>query len=65
MKVLVTGGAGYIGSHTVGLLRARGDQVVVLDTLELGYRQALDDTPIVVGNTRDEDLVRKCCASTA
>jgi UDP-glucose 4-epimerase len=64
MKVLVTGGAGYIGSHTVGLLRARGDQVVVLDSLELGYRQAiadqgLQDTPIVVGNTRDEDLVRK------
>jgi UDP-glucose 4-epimerase len=59
MKVLVTGGAGYIGSHTVGLLRARGDDVVVLDTLELGYREAIGDTPLVQGNTRDEELVRK------
>jgi UDP-glucose 4-epimerase len=59
MRVLVTGGAGYIGSHTVGLLRARGDQVVVLDSLELGHKQALGDTPLVVGNTRDEDLVRR------
>jgi UDP-glucose 4-epimerase len=58
MRVLVTGGAGYIGSHTVGLLRARGDQVVVLDSLELGFRQAVRDAPLVVGNTRDESLVR-------
>jgi UDP-glucose 4-epimerase len=60
MRVLVTGGAGYIGSHTVGLLRARGDQVVVLDSLELGHRESLAgvDVPLVVGNTRDEDLVR-------
>ena len=58
MRVLVTGGAGYIGSHTVGLLRARGDEVVVLDSMELGHKQAIGDTPLVVGNTRDEDLVR-------
>jgi UDP-glucose 4-epimerase len=57
-RVLVTGGAGYIGSHTVELLRARGDEVVVLDTLELGYKQAIGDTPLVVGNTRDTALVR-------
>ena len=54
----MTGGAGYIGSHTVGLLRSRGDHVVVLDSLELGHRQAIGDTPLVVGNTRDEPLVR-------
>jgi UDP-glucose 4-epimerase len=58
MRVLVTGGAGYIGSHTVGQLRARGDQVVVLDTLELGHRQAVGDTPLVVGSTHDRELVR-------
>jgi UDP-glucose 4-epimerase len=58
MRVLVTGGAGYIGSHTVGLLRARGDHVVVLDSLELGHREAVGDTPLVVGNTHDQALVR-------
>jgi UDP-glucose 4-epimerase len=57
MRVLVTGGAGYIGSHTTALLRARGDYVVVLDTLELGFRQAVGDTPLVVGSTHDSKLV--------
>jgi UDP-glucose 4-epimerase len=59
MRILVTGGAGYIGSHTVALLRARGDFVVVFDSLELGYRQAIGDTPLVVGNTRDMGLVKQ------
>jgi UDP-glucose 4-epimerase len=57
-RVLVTGGAGYIGSHTVGLLRARGDYVVVFDSMELGHREAIVDVPLVVGNTRDQELVR-------
>ena len=59
MRILVTGGAGYIGSHTAALLRARGDFVVVFDSLELGYRQAIGDTPLVVGNTRDRGLVKQ------
>jgi UDP-glucose 4-epimerase len=59
MRVLVTGGAGYIGSHTTALLRARGDFVVVLDSLELGYRQAIGDAPLVVGNTHDGDLIKQ------
>jgi UDP-glucose 4-epimerase len=59
MRVLVTGGAGYIGSHTVALLRARGDFVVVLDSLELGHRQAIGDTPLVVGRTQDQSLVKQ------
>ena len=44
--ILVTGGAGYIGSHTVLQLRARGEQVVVLDNLYTGFRQAVLDTPL-------------------
>ena len=40
MAVLVTGGAGYIGSVTVELLRAQGEQVVVLDNLSRGHREA-------------------------
>jgi len=57
MRVLVTGGAGYIGSHTVALLRARGDFVVVLDSMEFGHREAIGDTPLVVGRTHDQALV--------
>ena len=57
MSVLVTGGAGYIGSHTVRQLRQRGDEIVVLDNLEFGHRDAVADTPLVVGNMADYDLV--------
>ncbi len=57
MSVLVTGGAGYIGSHTVRLLRRRGRDVVVLDTLELGHRRAVGDVPLVVGDVADDALV--------
>jgi len=40
-RFLVTGGAGYVGSHTVAALLARGDQVVVVDNLRTGHRQAV------------------------
>jgi UDP-glucose 4-epimerase len=56
-SILVTGGAGYIGSHTVLQLRARGEQVVVLDDLSTGFRQAVLETPLVVGKVGDRDLV--------
>ena len=59
MRILVTGGAGYIGSHTVALLRARGDFVVIFDSLELGHREAIGDTPLVVGRTHDQALVKQ------
>jgi UDP-glucose 4-epimerase len=59
MRVLVTGGAGYIGSHTAALLAKRGDFVVVLDSLEHGYRQAVGKLPLVVGSTHDGSLVRQ------
>src|SRR6187397_3219853 len=55
--VLVTGGAGYIGSHTVLQLVARGERVVVLDDLSTGFRQAVRDVPLVVGNVGDRTLV--------
>jgi UDP-glucose 4-epimerase len=57
--ILVTGGAGYIGSHTVLALRARGEQVVVLDNLYSGFRQAVLDTPLVVGSVGDRELVAR------
>jgi UDP-glucose 4-epimerase len=55
--VLVTGGAGYIGSHVVLQLRERGEKVVVLDSLVTGFRQAVLDVPIVVGDVGDRELV--------
>ena len=57
--VLVTGGAGYIGSHVVLQLRARGERVVVVDDLSTGFRQAVRDTPLVVGDVGDRDLLAR------
>ncbi len=59
MTVLVTGGAGYIGSHTVRLLRERDYPVVVLDNLESGNRAATGDVPLVVGDIGDEALLTR------
>lgn len=58
-NVLVTGGAGYIGSITVRELKARGYDVVVLDSLEKGYREALIDTPLIEGNVADAALLER------
>jgi len=62
---LVTGGAGYIGSHTVRALRAAGRDVVVLDTLELGSADNVIDTPLVVGDIADAELVDRVCRDHA
>jgi len=59
VRVLVTGGAGYIGSETVRLLTARGHEPIVLDTLERGHRAAIDDAPLVVGSVTDGALVER------
>ena len=57
--ILVTGGAGYIGSHVVLQLRERGESVLVLDDLSRGFRQAVGDTPLVVGDIADRQLVTR------
>jgi UDP-glucose 4-epimerase len=60
MSVLVTGGAGYIGSFAVAALRERGDEVVVLDNLSAGHRAALPaDVPLIEGDLADFDLLRR------
>ena len=61
MSVLVTGGAGYIGSHTARLLHEQGRELVVLDSLEYGNAAAVDDLPLVVGDIGDEQLVHDTC----
>jgi UDP-glucose 4-epimerase len=58
-SILVTGGAGYIGSHTALQLRARGERLVILDDLSRGFRQAVLDTPLVVGQVGDRDTVMR------
>jgi UDP-glucose 4-epimerase len=60
MAILITGGAGYIGSVTVELLRARGEEVVVLDNLSRGHRAAVaPDVPFYQGNIGDRELVTR------
>jgi UDP-glucose 4-epimerase len=55
--ILVTGGAGYIGSHTVQQLQARGDNVVVLDNLSTGFRQSVDGATLIEGDVGNSALV--------
>jgi len=56
-SILVTGGAGYIGSHVALMLRERGERVILLDDLSRGFRQAALDAPLVVGRVGDRDTV--------
>lgn len=60
MAILVTGGAGYIGSHMVLELADAGEDVVVLDNLSTGFRWAVPDKAnLIVGDIGDDELVRR------
>jgi UDP-glucose 4-epimerase len=60
MTILVTGGAGYIGSHMVHALADAGENVVVLDNLSTGFRFLLPPgVPLIVGSTGDRDLTAR------
>ena len=66
MKVLVTGGAGFIGSHLADLLLERGDSVIALDNLSTGQHKNIEhllerpDFEFVLGSILDADLVDAC-----
>lgn len=57
--ILVTGGAGYIGSHVVLQLAESGERVAVLDDLSTGFREAVIGANLIVGNVGDRPLVSK------
>jgi UDP-glucose-4-epimerase GalE len=59
MTVLVTGGAGYIGSHAVRVLREQGRDVVVLDSMEFGHRAAIGEAPLIEADIDDRAVVAR------
>ncbi len=61
--ILVTGGAGYIGSHVVRQLGEAGERIVVLDDLSTGFRQAVLYGDLVVGNTGDAKVLDEIFAT--
>jgi UDP-glucose-4-epimerase GalE len=62
-RVLVTGGAGYIGSHAVKSLLLRGDDVIVYDNFSAGHRQATGRAHVVDGNVQDADKLAATLAA--
>ena len=63
MKILVVGGAGYIGSHMVKMLHQQGYQVVTLDNLSTGYRDAVKYGAFVEGDIANSDLLDRVFGS--
>jgi len=61
-RILVTGGAGYIGSHVVRMLTGAGRSVVVLDNLSTGFSDAVIGAELVIGDTGDKALVSQVLA---
>jgi UDP-glucose-4-epimerase GalE len=64
VTVLVTGGAGYIGSHTAKALRRAGYDVVIYDNLSAGHREAALGAPLIEGDIGDVDAVRRALRDT-
>ena len=62
VSVLVTGGAGYIGSHVVRQLGTAGQNVVILDNLSTGFKSAVTSGTLIIGDTGDRDVVSRLLA---
>ena len=59
MQILVTGGAGYIGSHTVFQLGQRGDHLVVYDNLSTGHPWAVPSGDLIEGDLADRERLER------
>lgn len=57
MAVLVTGGAGYIGSHAVAALQERGEEIIIVDNLQQGHKDAVLGGKLYVGDLRDSEFL--------
>lgn len=57
MVILITGGAGYIGSHTARQLKKKGFEVVIYDDFSSGHLEAVADYPVVIGDIADTDKI--------
>lgn len=62
MQILITGGAGYIGSHVLKALSNSGHQITILDNLSTGNRKAITHGELIEGDLRDEALLDKLFA---
>lgn len=61
LNILVTGGAGYIGAHTVRVLREAGYEVVIFDNFSRGHREAVQGFTVVEGDIKDRQIVCQVC----
>jgi len=59
LKILITGGAGYIGSHVVKALNEKGFEVVVYDNLSKGHKEAVLTGELIIGDLEDEKLLSR------
>ncbi|MBM4005505.1 MAG: UDP-glucose 4-epimerase GalE [Planctomycetes bacterium] len=64
MRILVTGGAGYVGSHCVRALLRQGHEVWVYDNLSCGHRQAVPEASLIEGDLADVELLRSTMERT-
>ena len=55
MKILITGGAGYIGSHITHFLTLHGYECIVYDNLSRGHKVSVKNTPLIIGDIRDKN----------
>ncbi|MCG8449267.1 MAG: NAD-dependent epimerase/dehydratase family protein, partial [Pirellulales bacterium] len=58
MRVLLTGGAGYVGSHSAAMLHRTGHEIWVYDNLSEGHRAAAPEGRLIVGDLMDQEKLR-------